>query len=314
MQLSAGDGSRTKCGMTKRRKPRWVTPFLRALERTGEVRAAALDAGIDYSTAYARRRGHGAFASAWDAALVAHAGRVKVDEEAEIAAIRNAPSPSHSFAAGPSLSREGRGADREEMTVSSGQVKRIGKGRWSKAKEAVFFEELAATANARMAADAAGVSSSAVFARRLKNRLFAAKWDAVVRASKESIQLYLVEETKKTFDPDELDTGDVAPRVTIDQAIRIAQLNASKTREAEALPNPFADKAAAMGGNGVDELKEGIFAKLMRLRERTQREQLEAGWAYDESFDLMIPPGYVQGPDYVPKPPEEPADFDAGYR
>ena len=69
-----------------------------------------------------------------------------------------------------------------------------------------------------------------------------------------------------------------------------------------------------MGRNEVDELREGIFAKLVRLRERTQREQLEAGWTYDESFDLMIPPGYVQGPDYVPKPPEEPADFDAGYR
>lgn len=108
--------------------------------------------------------------------------------------------------------------------------------------------------------------------------------------------------------------GDVAPRVTIDQAIRIAQLNASKTREGEALPNPFAEKAAAMSGNEVDELKEGIFAKLMRLRERDQRDQLAAGWTYDESYDLMIPPGYVQGPDYVPKPPEEPIDLEADYR
>jgi hypothetical protein len=49
------DGSRIKSGMTK--KPsHWVIPFLRGLERTGEVRAAALDAGIDHSTAYARRR------------------------------------------------------------------------------------------------------------------------------------------------------------------------------------------------------------------------------------------------------------------
>lgn len=309
MEEKAGPGSAS--GMTRRRRePRWVVPFLRALDRTGEVRTAAVDAGIDFSTAYARRRGHGDFAAAWDAALVAHSERVKAEEDAEIAELQNRPSPG-SPSASPTSPASGRG---DEVHVSGGQVKRVGKGRWNKKKEAIFFEELAATANARMAATAAGVSSSAVFARRLKNRLFAAKWDAVVRASKESIQLYLVEETKKTFDPDALDTGDVTPRVTIDQAIKIAQLNASKTREADALPNPFADKAAAMGGNEVDELREGIFAKLVRLRERTQREQLDAGWTYDESFDVMIPPGYVQGPDYVPKPPEEPADFDAGYR
>ncbi|HWC57263.1 MAG TPA: hypothetical protein VG434_09890, partial [Sphingomicrobium sp.] len=142
----------------------------------------------------------------------------------------------------------------------------------------------------------------------------AAKWDAVVSASKESIQLYLVEETKKTFDPDELDTGDVTPRVTIDQAIRIAQLNASKKREEEPLPDPFAEEAAAMSEDDVEELRERIFSKLRRLRERDQRDQLEAGWTYDESYDLMIPPGYVQGPDYVSKPPEEPIDFDARYR
>jgi hypothetical protein len=143
--------------------------------------------------------------------------------------------------------------------------------------------------------------------------LFAAKWDAVVRTSKESIHLYLVEETKKTFDPDELDTGDVAPRVTIDQAIRIARLNGSKKRDEE-FPVPFVEEAAEPDEEDVEEIKERLFAKLRRLRERTEREQLEAGWTYDESYEQMIPPGYVKGPDYVPKPPEEPIDFESRYR
>ena len=34
------------------KEPRWVVPFLRALERTGMARTAAEDAGVDYTTAY----------------------------------------------------------------------------------------------------------------------------------------------------------------------------------------------------------------------------------------------------------------------
>jgi hypothetical protein len=40
-------GSRIKSGMTKERKqPRWVISYLRALARTGQVRAAAEDEGV----------------------------------------------------------------------------------------------------------------------------------------------------------------------------------------------------------------------------------------------------------------------------
>src|SRR3954449_7960065 len=78
-------------GERERREPRWAVPFMRALERTGQVRAAADDAGIDHSTAYARRRAHADFAAAWAEALRAHKARVKAEEEAEIAALKNAP-------------------------------------------------------------------------------------------------------------------------------------------------------------------------------------------------------------------------------
>src|SRR5207248_6679308 len=86
-----------------RRAPRWVTPFLRALERTGEVRTAAEDAGVDHTTAYARRRAHPDFAIAWAAALAAHAAakeRVKQENAARpwapstIASAGNGPPPS----------------------------------------------------------------------------------------------------------------------------------------------------------------------------------------------------------------------------
>src|SRR4051812_8295089 len=75
--------------MTRRRKaPRWVVPFLRALERTGEARAAAADAGIGWSTAYARRRAHPDFAAGWAGALRAHAERVEGEEVEELEAVR----------------------------------------------------------------------------------------------------------------------------------------------------------------------------------------------------------------------------------
>ena len=220
-------GPRIKSGVTSgRREPRWVTAFLRALERTGQARAAAVDAGIDYTTAYARRRAHGEFAGAWTEALAAHAARVKAEEEAEIEALKTDPSTISSPRNGPPPRAE----LREDLHVAGGQVRRAGAERWSKRKEAIFFEELAATANATLAADAAGVSSSAVFARRLKHPLFAAKWDAVVRTAKASIDLYLVEETKKSFDPATLDTGDVKPRVTIDRRSRSASSTPRRRR------------------------------------------------------------------------------------
>jgi len=174
-------------------------------------------------------------------------------------------------------------------------VKRVGLGRWSQAKEAIFFEELAATANATMAAEAAGVSPNAVFARRLKHPLFRAKWEAVVRTSKAAIDLYLVEETKKTFDPASLDSGEVAPRVTIDQAIRISQLNAPKKKEQEEeLPNPFAEEAAAMTPDDVAELREKLVRKLRRMRDRDMPDMIAKGWSFDEEHEQMVPPGWAR--------------------
>lgn len=46
-------------------------------------------------------------------------------------------------------------------------------------------------------------------ARRLKHPIFAAKWEAVVQSARASIDLYLVEETHKSFDPERLETGEV---------------------------------------------------------------------------------------------------------
>ena len=294
------------------KEPRWVVPFLRALERTGDVRAAAKDAGVDHSTAYARRRAHAEFAAAWAEALERGRAERKRAEDEEIAALKagNTPPPA------PLVPLRTGFAGREELTVAGGKVRRAGRGRWSKAKEKIFFETLAATASLRMAADAIGMSTNAILARRQKSRLFATKFDVVVENAKAVIDLYLVEEAKRTFDPDELDTGDIRPKVTVDQAIRISQRSASRARKAVTEPDPFDEEDE--GGAGDDEelqaVKNSIFGKLRRMREADEREQLKLGWTRDESFEVMIPPGYLKGPDYRPKPPELPVDYYSNYR
>ena len=265
--------------------------------------AAAEDAGIDHTTAYARRRTHAEFASLWRGALAAHAQFVKGQEEAEIAALwASPPLPARALRESPSPSLAG-GADGEELVVSGGQVRRVGAERWGKRKEAIFFDELAATANIHRSAAAAGVSYNAVHARRLKHPLFAAKWDAVLRAGRATIDMHLVEETQKSFDPAAMNLPEGPPRVTIDQAIKISQIGASKGRQ-DATADPFVEEAGDAYEGGMDGVYDRLLGKLKRIRERDRGEQLAAGWTYDESFDVMIPPGYVQGVDYTPKQPE----------
>src|SRR5690349_4929885 len=114
-----------------RKEPRWLIPFLRALARTGEVRTAAEDAGIDHTTAYARRRTHAEFAAAWDEALAAHEEQVKAEQEGQLAALAQDPSTIASSGNG-SPPRDKLG---EELVGAGSQLKRVGNGRWSKARE-----------------------------------------------------------------------------------------------------------------------------------------------------------------------------------
>jgi hypothetical protein len=274
--------------------PRWTIAFLRALERTGEVRASAVDAGVDHTTAYARRRAHPDFAAAWDTAVYQYTG-AKEAREAE--AIERLKAPLDT------LGTNGRAAPLLASSVlGGGQVKRASKERWGERKERIFFEELAATANVRMAAGAAGVSTQAVFARRLRDRLFAAKWDAVARSARAVIDMHLVEQAQRSFDPDALDLPDGAPRVTIDQAIKISQIGAARAK-GEDDTNPFQNACA----ESVDEIRERLIQKLQRLRRRERPKLLAQGWSYDEEYDRDVPPGWVKIPGNAVSEGQEPS-------
>lgn len=274
-------------------------PYLRALERTGEVRSAAEDAGVDHSTAYARRRTHSDFAARWEAALEAHAAAKARDEGEEVqrlaSTIASARNGSHPPTAGG-----------EELSAARSQLKRVGHGRWSEAKEKAFFDELAATANVKRAAKAAGVSANAVYARRLKQPLFRAKWQAVLESGRAAIEMKLVEAANRTFDAEDMDTGDVDPTlgevppdgrvgpvVSVAEAIRIVQLHGSKT-QVDALPDPYAQDAESMGSDDIQAVRDHILAKLRRMRQRDMPDMIARGWSYDEAYEQMVPPGWVR--------------------
>jgi hypothetical protein len=271
-------------------EPRWVVAFLRALERTGKARWAAEDAGIDFSTAYQRRKRHLDFAAAWTDALRRH-GEMKVEREAEemggiVRELRDAPSPSHRSAAGPSLSREGRGADEEEYVIAEGKMRRAGPGRWSPAKARKLLEELTWSASIRRACRAIGMSRQAVSRRRMKDPHLDAACEAAIEVGRRRLNGYLVEAGNNTFDPDELPIGDGhdLPKVTVAEAIQIAKLG--NARAAAAAPEPSHDT------EGTRARIEATMRKLGLIEDHG--EMLAAGWSYDEAHDRMIPPGWIR--------------------
>jgi hypothetical protein len=138
------------------------------------------------------------------------------------------------------------------------------------------------------------VSYNAVLARRLKHPLFRAKWDAVAQCAKAGIGKYVLEASKKTFDPDTLDIEDATPKVTIAEAIRISQRQGSSKQPAA---DPFEDEAYSYEDE-MHEIRERIVRKLQALRRRDGPGLLAQGWSYDEDHDREIPPGWVKiGPD-----------------
>ena len=234
--------------------PRWTIAFLRALERSGVARWAATDAGVDFTTAYARRKRHSDFAEAWAAALArgrAERERVRGAELAgRVARLRKRPSTIASSGNGPPPSagipralsdprsleaRSDRAKLREELTIVNGQLKRVGPGRWGAAKEQALLAELAWSGNIGRGCRAAGVSSQALSTRRLRDRHLDTACDAAIEIARTRLGGLMVELGNRTFDPDELPLGADGPKMTIAEAIQVLKFGAGR-RPAPAEP------------------------------------------------------------------------------
>ena len=198
------------------------------------VRIAAESAGVDHTTAYARRRTHGEFAAAWVEAKTAHEA-AKADEKARA----NGRAPALSL---PPL-RDGCPSPSEaggaEYVVSGNRLKRVSSERWGKLKEEAFLAELAVTGTFQIACKAVGISCEAVRKRRRKDPRFEAACKAAIAECARRAPEFLAGAMVATFDPAavlDAEPGGL-PRVSIDQAIKIAQMKLPPGAEAEiALP------------------------------------------------------------------------------
>ena len=292
---------------TTRKPPRWCGPFLRALERSGEARRAAEEAGIDHTTAYNRRRAHPEFAAAWADALVRFVANEGENAEQTFEALRASLGKLPLSPLAPDRVRDespspARG---EGLILQPGadgvRAARSGAGRWTAAAEKRFFCALADQANVRRAAAIAGFSTNAIYARRARRPEFRRLWEAAVETGKARLQMLLMDVAEKAFDPERLDVAEEPPQVSVAEALNILKAREGKEKELNGGGRGWIDYS--VGQEDYQEACERIITRLGRLKERDWEEQAEAGWVHCAEHDMMIPPGWVRDPDYVAPPP-----------
>lgn len=276
-----------------RREPRWVKLFLRELSRTGNVRISAEGAGVDFSTAYQRRKRHGEFAEAWEEALGVFAACSAQGEGALQGAPSTIPSsgngapPSAGIPPAPSHRRSleaGSARAGEELIVRpDGKVIKGSAARWGKRAEERFLLELTVSGSVKLAAREAGFSTQALYKRRLKDKHFAASWAAALETGKARVQAYLVEAATRTFDPDELPIGDEReiPKVSIGEAINIARMKGPGDARAPSGTGRTGwqneEGGQFLSDEDYREAGERVVARLMRLKEKIEQEERDSG-------------------------------------
>jgi hypothetical protein len=202
--------------------PAWRRAFLRELARTGSVKLAEEKCGICRTSAYQARRKNPAFAASWDRALASARERLSPRAGGDLGQ-QGATRPEAPARAGAPRLRD----DEFVRASKTGKpcVARAGPGRWSRAAERTFLAQLAATANVKAAARAAGVSAEAVYARRKKWPAFAAAWAEAKAQGYEQLELSLIHAATATLDPEpEIATAE-APVMSVAEALALLKLH-----------------------------------------------------------------------------------------
>ena len=246
--------------------------FLERLAMSGNVRLAAREIGMKHNSFYDRRSKHAAFAQAWDAAVAAaHArfhlsggarGPGGVPSPPSSRALRLPPAPAaqdkpESRGAGTDSSRTpfdyaqderegcGKAQDERRLRTAGGEAvvvrTRSGKlqlrlaqpGKLTKAAEQAFLHALAATANVRLSAAAAGASPAAFYRRRKQNKAFNREYRLALQMGYERLEMAML----ATIEPEACidDAWRMAnplpiPPMTANQAIQLLYLHQKEAR------------------------------------------------------------------------------------
>jgi hypothetical protein len=162
--------------------------FLDSLGRTGNVRLSARAAGVGYGTIQHRRSGHADFAQRWEAAVVSVHARL------HLAGGKRGPEPAQ---------RRGRdklrtqGGEPIVVRTRSGrlQIRLAHPDKLTRAAEQTFLCALAATANIRLSAAAAGASPAAFYRRRRRDLAFAREFRTALKIGFDRLEYSAVERT-----------------------------------------------------------------------------------------------------------------------
>jgi hypothetical protein len=192
--------------------------FLDALRRTGNSSLAARECGLNRSTLRGRRARNPLFAVQWEAALVAAHAALKLGGGARLPAAGRRPR-----GAPPGSRLRTLGGEIMVGPTRGGrlQLRRSPPGRMTVQGENFFCRALAASANIRLSAAAAGFTHSAFYQKRKKRPAFAREWGVSLEIGFDRIEWALSDSLAAGLDPQAIpDYGDAPlPPMTISQAI-----------------------------------------------------------------------------------------------
>jgi hypothetical protein len=178
---------------------------------------------------------------------------------------------------------------------------RAAAGRWSARIEAGFLDGLEACGCVRTAAAAAGVSTATLYNRRGNYPEFAARWDeAKARARTHLPDLLNAAALESLGAPPEgaKRRGRTRlPPVSVDQGIRIVQMNANAAAKARGPARRGGISSREERPEPTREELVETFTRLMgMMKRRRERQRLKEGWTRLDN-GLWLPPGWTaQGP------------------
>src|SRR4051794_12795769 len=158
--------------------------FLKLLRKTGNVRLACRELGLNYSTMQKRRRAHPAFAVAGAGALVFAQARLLAAGPQRPRAGRGASSPHRTRGGEPVIVR------RKDGTL---QIRRAQPGRLTREGEQAFLAALSATANIRLAAAAVGAAHTSFYWRKRTDAAFPREMRLALKRGYEALEMALHE-------------------------------------------------------------------------------------------------------------------------
>lgn len=201
--------------------------FLEVLERAGNIRLAARQAGIKYGTVQHRRRNHPAFAQECDAALaLAHA---------QLQLNGGCRPPSAGRASDRRPTYRTRGGEGVVVRRRDGklQLRAAQPGKLTRHCEQAFLAALSATANVRLSAAAAGASVRAFYRRRLGNPGFAREMRMALEMGYQRLEMALIESFTPASCRDDAwrhNEPPPIPTMTANQALQLLYLHQKEAR------------------------------------------------------------------------------------